>query len=575
MTTHTRAWRPWAAATAVSVTALTGALLVPSTAVSAPPAEDCAEPFAVADLTPGQAVTGLTVHRGTVPAGFTGEVLGVLNDGIGPGLDMVMVRLTSTEIDRVGGIWAGMSGSPVYAADGKLIGAVAYGLSWGPSPVAGVTPFEDMDDYLASTPEDVPVPRAVARKIAAKTDLTVAEAAQGFTELPMSLGVSGVRPARLAAVADKPYLSKSARAMGAPAAAGEGPGAETIVAGGNLAFGASYGDVTIAATGTATSVCGGKVVGFGHPATFGGPVKAGLHPADAIYVQEDSTGGSFKVANIGAPVGTITDDRQTGVTGIFGPLPEESPVVSTLTYGSRTGSGESSVVMPDYAASTVYYQLVGVHDRVVDAKKPGSEDQSWTIIGEGPGGEFTLEMGDRFVSSYDIGDTAAYSLADLVWVLSNLPGVEVTSVTVDGDVIDDATTWRVASMEYKAGAKWTKVKPRKTVRAVAGRPLKVRAVLTGDLGSTTVPMTVPIPRKLAGARGVLSLEGGGSQYVDYWEISSLKEFMKVARSDARNDAVVATVATDTGRRGYSSTVESAPSDKVVEGGKWFRLVVGR
>ena len=37
-----------------------------------------------------------------------------------PGVDMIMMRLTSAEIDRVGGIWAGMSGSPVYAADGRL-----------------------------------------------------------------------------------------------------------------------------------------------------------------------------------------------------------------------------------------------------------------------------------------------------------------------------------------------------------------------------------------------------------------------------------------------------------------------
>ena len=74
----------------------------------------------------------------------------MLQDGIAPDVDMVMMRLTSPEIDRVGGIWQGMSGSPVYAADGRLIGAVAYGLSWGPSPVAGVTPFADMDTYLAA-----------------------------------------------------------------------------------------------------------------------------------------------------------------------------------------------------------------------------------------------------------------------------------------------------------------------------------------------------------------------------------------------------------------------------------------
>jgi hypothetical protein len=57
------------------------------------------------------------------------------------------------------------------------------------------------------------------------------------------------------------------------------------VAGGNLALSAAYGEVTIAAVGTATSVCDDRVVGFGHPATFQGKLAAGLHPAEALYVQ--------------------------------------------------------------------------------------------------------------------------------------------------------------------------------------------------------------------------------------------------------------------------------------------------
>ena len=64
---------------------------------------------------------------------------------------MVMMQLTSPEIDSIGGIWEGMSGSPVYAADGSLIGAVAYTLSFGPTPIAGITPWEDMQAH-AGTP---------------------------------------------------------------------------------------------------------------------------------------------------------------------------------------------------------------------------------------------------------------------------------------------------------------------------------------------------------------------------------------------------------------------------------------
>lgn len=573
--THTtrRAWRPLVSATAIVATALTGSLLGTGPAQSAPPVEDCAVAFPVSDLAAGQAVTGLTVSSGTTPEGFTGEVLGVLHDGIAPGLDMVMVRLGSPEIDRVGGIWAGMSGSPVYADDGRLIGAVAYGLAWGPSPVAGVTPFERMDDYLAAPVPTVTVPAWAARRIEARTDITAAEAGEGFEQLPMPLGVSGVSPARLADVKDRPYLASGSRSMGAaPAAAG--PGAETIVAGGNLAFGAAYGEVTIAAVGTATSVCHDQVVGFGHPATFRGTVSAGMHPADAVYVQEDPAGGAFKVANLGAPVGTITDDHQTGITGAFGPLPPASPVTSTLSYGSRTRTGVSQALMPDYLASTVYYQVVGNHDSVVDGHFPGSEVAHWVITGSGPSGApFTIDLADRFASSYDISEEASYVVADMAWYLADLPGVEVDAVTVDGTVFDDAMIYSLRSVERRTEGSWQKVGRGERIKVRAGSTLRLRAVLESDSGARRVLLPVDVPRRLAGERGYLEVMGGGETYSPFWRADTLSEFLKLVRAEVRNDSVVAGLVVDLGRTEYQRTVESAPTDKVVQGEKSFRVVV--
>ena len=147
--------------TALTTTGLTTALGAP-TAQSAT-GTSCPAPYPEAQLTKGQAVTGLTVDgvtSATDPAKFTGTVLGVLKDGIAPGLDMIMARLSSPEIDRVGGIWQGMSGSPVYASDGRLVGAVAYGLSFGPSPVAGITPAADMEALLGQQGASAAAPAA-------------------------------------------------------------------------------------------------------------------------------------------------------------------------------------------------------------------------------------------------------------------------------------------------------------------------------------------------------------------------------------------------------------------------------
>ena len=244
---------------------------------------DCATPFPVADLVADQAVTGLTVSKGTTPDAFTGEVLGVLKDGIAPGLDMVMVRLTHPEIDRVGGIWAGMSGSPVYAEDGRLIGAVAYGLAFGPSPVAGVTPFEDMNDYLPTPPVTLRISSKAAAKIAAGSEVTRAQASQGFAQLPMPTGVAGIRAERLAKTRGRPYLDRMRPRAGTTSAAAVG--ADTVVAGGNLAMTASYGDITIGGVGTATSVCDDQRRRLRPPGDLPGqgqrrlqPGGRGLHP---------------------------------------------------------------------------------------------------------------------------------------------------------------------------------------------------------------------------------------------------------------------------------------------------------
>ena len=56
-------------------------------------------------------------------------MLGRITDGIAPGVDMILADVSSPALTRAGGVWAGMSGSPVYTADGRLIGSVSYGLA--------------------------------------------------------------------------------------------------------------------------------------------------------------------------------------------------------------------------------------------------------------------------------------------------------------------------------------------------------------------------------------------------------------------------------------------------------------
>jgi hypothetical protein len=586
-----------------ALASLTAAALVAGTATftalagpaASAPVEDCAAPLPVADLEVGEIVGGLTVAQGTEPEEFYGEVLGVLDDGIAPGLDMIIVDFTdgSEAISAAGGIWAGMSGSPVYTEGGDLIGAVAYGLSYGPSPIAGVTPFEEMDDYFgAAAPKpSVDVDGATASRIAASSDVSRAQAEQGFEPLGIATGVSGVGANRLAKLshAKRAYFPKSAYAAGrvSPGAATE----DDVVAGGNLAATYSYGDIVFGGVGTATSVCDGKVVGFGHPMDFLGETSLSLHPANAIYIQPDSLGSPFKVANFAPPVGTINEDHQTGITGFFGETPDGAEITSNVTYKARSREGSTVVTVPDAWASVAFYQQIANHDRVIDAIKKGSESQSWTINGSQNGTPFSFTRSDKYTSGYDISFDASYELADLMYLLGSVEGVDLDSVAVTSAVNDSTATYRVTGNEQLVRGTWTKVNNRNPAVVRAGRTLSLRAVLRGTDGtSVKLPYSFKIPKRAGGDRGQVFLTGGNDYYSEeffYEEFggaTTLDDIEKLVNG-LHNDQVKASLFLGAiypggegecrGCRGGSiqKDVTLGPADKVVGGFKRLKVVV--
>lgn len=73
----------------------------------------CPEALPTAEVVKGTVGRGLTVEQGSVPEEFTATVLGRITDGIAPGIDMIIADVESPAVARAGGIWAGMSGSPV------------------------------------------------------------------------------------------------------------------------------------------------------------------------------------------------------------------------------------------------------------------------------------------------------------------------------------------------------------------------------------------------------------------------------------------------------------------------------
>jgi hypothetical protein len=582
----TKSTRSRGAAALVASLAMLGsaASVTTSPAQSAAVEGDCTAPYPMAEFGAlvDTSVQTLTVVRGTTPVEFTGTILGKIDSGIAPGVDMIMADFGTaaddTRIDEVG-IWQGMSGSPVYAEDGRLIGAVAYGLAWGPSPVAGITPYEKMDDYLAAAPAGtVEVSDKSARQIAAATDVSRAQASEGFSQLPMAMGFSGLSEQRIKQMKKKgpDYLhTRGMRSMGA-ASSSVDAGPEDLVAGGNLGAAISYGDITAGGVGTVTSVCDDRLVGFGHPMTYGGRTTLGMMPADAVYVQEDPVGPGFKVANMGAPAGTIDQDRLTGISGSLGVMPPETDVSSEVTYGSRFRDGDTASLVPEYNADITFSQILANHDVVVDAIQPGSEMATFSVIGTDADDQpFEVAFDERYTSEWDISFESIWDIADIVWILSSMEDVTITSVDATADVTDEVSMYRVRKIEQKRGGEWVVVNRRKPVVATPGSPVKVRTTIESLDSTVVVPMSLPVPNQTRRG-GYLVVEGGASSWdSSIYDAETPAEMVEAVDNMVGNDELVARL--DVARRGSDqvSTVTSEPQDLVVRGGKYVPVRVRR
>ncbi|HEY3531197.1 MAG TPA: hypothetical protein VGK78_18790 [Nocardioides sp.] len=557
-------------ARAAVATAVTTGLCLAGTTVLATPSQaatgTCDTAYPVANITKGQSVTGLTVDSGVTPSPFTGTVLGVITDGVEPGVDLVMAQLSSPAIDDAG-IWAGMSGSPVYAEDGSLIGAVSYTLAWGQTPIAGITPWEDMDKYAGQLPQTVRVPTESAHLIARSSSLTSTQAEEGFRELAAPVVAAGVSQRTVDGARTRPYLSKSVSAAGHTATESS---PLDMIAGGNMVATMSTGDITIGGLGTITSVCNDRLVGFGHPMNFLGQTTYGLAGADTLYVQKDPLGSSFKVANVGTLLGTIDQDRMTGVSGPLGTVPASMPITSTVAYQGDSRTGETDVQFRDAAAEAAYYELATNHQALLDSYGPGGEQQTWTITGDVAGEPFTLTGGNVYADKYSIADGASYDVPDLLYLLTRLKSVTVDSVDVHSDVNDNTSRLKIDGVQQRRAGSWVNVTRRHPALVRAGRTAKLRLVFTNG---KTRRFQIAVPAKARGLDGEIDVSGGYPYPFERGGLGSFAKIENAVHNLVRNDQAQIQFLAFGKRHVVRVRTTTAPAGKVLTGSRYLPVVV--
>lgn len=325
-----------------------------SAALSAVAAAGSASPTEIlpaGELSPGMKGYGLSdLGDGKGVQRFDVEIVGVLKS-FAPKQDLILARIDNEALARTGVI-AGMSGSPIYVG-GKLIGALAYGWPFSREPICGITPIQSMLD-IRKAPVSPPVPIGGASTrtgvlVSAFRDasfqgpferlvtgLSAAPAGAGLEPLPLPVSFSGVTPqgslflfGRVAAAAGWMVAPSGASAPAAASAVPAGGGGR-LEPGSAVAAVLLSGDMVLSATGTVTWVDGDSILAFGHPFLSMGPVEMPMAQAQVLTVLP-SLYRSFKFSTTGPSLGSVSQDRSTGILGSFGKPPEMVPVTIRMT----------------------------------------------------------------------------------------------------------------------------------------------------------------------------------------------------------------------------------------------------
>jgi len=485
----------------------------------------------VSSVRAGMAGQALTVVRGSTPQPFAVEVLGVMTNGIGAGRDLIVIEASDLPgrqvISQGGGIWAGMSGSPVYIG-GKLLGAVAYGFSASPSPIGGVTPAADMVKLLTMSTSSQAAAKAEAAGDRTSVALSptirqqVAERAERaappkLERLAMPLAVGGLGLNRLA------RLQEDAAAAGHPvvAHAGAGRAAASVRAtsarpraGGNFAATLSYGDLTASGAGTTTFVCDKQALAFGHPLNFAGASTYGADDAVSLaIIKGDTSQPPFKLATLKGPFGTVDQDRLAGLRAKLGSMPATTPVIATIRNVDSKNSrrGVTRVTDPALLPGLAPFAVVANYDATFDEIGDGRATSTWTIAGtRARGVPFTVTRSNRWASRIDIAAEPAFDLGYALDQLVNneFEKVTVRRVTFGSSVATAYRRLRIVDLAVSVnGGRY--LKPQ-VLRVKAGSRLRVRVSMRPFQSTSvrTATLELTVPKGAGGQAGALEVVGG-------------------------------------------------------------------
>jgi hypothetical protein len=268
-----------------------------------------------------------TIFAGDQVEKFDLEVIGVLDNFLGPRQSIILVQLKGPKVEHTG-VVAGMSGSPVYL-DGKLAGALSLKLGvFTKEPIAGVTPIQDVlnppSQPAAATAQATVQQLGLPSEAFTRTGLPSGSALEPI-ETPLVF--SGFPPAALQQFANQLQGYGFVAAQGGTASPRPDDG--RLVAGDMAGMVLVQGDASINSACTVTAVQADRVYLCGHPFLSLGDIQIPMARSRVVTTLSSEL-ASTKIVNVGGSIGTITGDHLTAVTGRLGAPPAMIPMDLTL-----------------------------------------------------------------------------------------------------------------------------------------------------------------------------------------------------------------------------------------------------
>lgn len=432
----------------------------------------------LSEVVAGARGVGRTVFSGDKVEEFEVEILGVL-ENIGPKQSLILGRLSGGPLAKTG-VMAGMSGSPVYIG-GKLCGAVAFAFPFTTEPIAGIRPIEEIvgtfSDQagrpasnllaaiapLAGARGERMIPALEANLLPAGPAAIGADPRLMPVDTPVSMagfseGTLELFGPKLRALGLRPMqgVGGRSRAQDSDAAAPE-PGSM-------ISVGLVGGDFNLTAAGTVTHVDGDRLYAFGHRFLSSGPTEMPLMRS-SVMALVPNLNNSFKIAGVGPVVGTISQDRSTGIAGLLGKTPKMLPL-NIRMRSSRGGEYRYKLdVVNDRYLSPFLLQISLFS--AVDATERQLGSSSFRVSGEVKfaGETPPLRLDNMFAGPALVSQQLSLATAvPLAYVMqSGLAGLDVAAIEVEIESIDEERSLTID----RVWASKTRVRPGETVELAA------------------------------------------------------------------------------------------------------------